>query len=389
LIDINFPDISIAGEGAVLSLYDSHEMPWMKLSVHEIKTPGPYTSGTAQHESIEKDMSSDSYIQSYCILKSQGNSNGIRDVMFRFGSWCYSGQINLAPVLELEDIPSLIPLFRLQQSKLKFAGDASNIRSPCYASSFEYASVAATVMEEEVLSSESFLQSIVKRESYDTAILEDHWLESDQNACVFEFSCIQTSLMENVEMIATKAYRGGVVSTSIYHNGSFFLILNDGAKEHQLLDSTFPDCSKRSGKTLVQSYPSGLSRWQELRQMSLWRLDRALDNDDPTDVCLECHSEESVCDIRNDTFSCTAEIDESSDEDEPLNSAVTSAMDILDNAMLDICSTFDDAIAGMSNNYDLRWMEKSASNKSGSSEPDRVARLTKKLEEINKNVCVG
>lgn len=123
--------------------------------------------------------------------------------------------------------------------------------------------------------------------------------------------------------------------------------------------------------------------------MSLWRLDRALDNDDSTDVCLECHSEESVCDIRNDSFSCKAEIDESSDEDEPLNSAVTSAMDILDNAMLDICSTFDDAIAGMSNNYDLRWMEKSASNKSGSSEPDRVARLTKKLEEINKNVCVG
>ena len=37
-----------------------------------------------------KGLSNDCYVQSYCILKYDGESNR-RDVVSRFGSWCYAG----------------------------------------------------------------------------------------------------------------------------------------------------------------------------------------------------------------------------------------------------------------------------------------------------------
>ena len=43
----------------------------------------------------------------------------------RFGSWCYSGTVQLTPALALVDIPHVIPALRMQQSKLDFMCDVS------------------------------------------------------------------------------------------------------------------------------------------------------------------------------------------------------------------------------------------------------------------------
>ena len=39
------------------------------------------------------------------------------DVLFRFGSWCYAGRVQLTPTLTLSDIPFVIPALRMQQSR--------------------------------------------------------------------------------------------------------------------------------------------------------------------------------------------------------------------------------------------------------------------------------
>lgn len=39
LIDVSFPDLSAEGKGAVLSLYDDPDSPWMKLSIYQVKSP--------------------------------------------------------------------------------------------------------------------------------------------------------------------------------------------------------------------------------------------------------------------------------------------------------------------------------------------------------------
>ncbi|CAN0549625.1 unnamed protein product, partial [Ectocarpus sp. 8 AP-2014] len=45
----------------------------------------------------------------------------------RFGSWCYSGTVQLTPTLALVDIPHVIPALRMQQSKLDFMCDAAQV----------------------------------------------------------------------------------------------------------------------------------------------------------------------------------------------------------------------------------------------------------------------
>ena len=91
------------------------------------------------------DLSSSHYQQTYIILRepdrtddielntgrsassldydlSMASSASYRDVLFRFGSWCYTGRIRLVEsLIELQDIPIMIPVLRAQQSALEFA----------------------------------------------------------------------------------------------------------------------------------------------------------------------------------------------------------------------------------------------------------------------------
>lgn len=48
----------------------------------------------------------------------------------RFGSWCYSGTVQLTPTLSLADIPHVIPALRMQQTKLDFMCDVAQVRPP-------------------------------------------------------------------------------------------------------------------------------------------------------------------------------------------------------------------------------------------------------------------
>ena len=91
LLDLSFPDLGLHGRGVTLGIYDG---TWLKLSmwevqkgqvqnVHEIPDGNTDTAKEIQ-PATNNDLSSDSYCQSYCILKSDNDSD-IKDVMFRFG----------------------------------------------------------------------------------------------------------------------------------------------------------------------------------------------------------------------------------------------------------------------------------------------------------------
>jgi len=358
LIDINFPGISCGGRGAVLSLFEDEDLPWMKLSIWQRKPP----------QKICTDLSSDCYVQSYCILKSQDGGDG-RDVMFRFGSWCYSGQVELASTLSLDDLPALIPILRLQQSKLSFESDISKIvKSNPFASALEYVSRAASVMEVEAISSENFIKSLINQEGPDS---HSHWLEDDENTCVFEFSCTSNPILDHVEMIATKSFQSQCTAISIYHDGSFFLMLHENGIEQPLLDSNFPDLSKRIHRHLVRSYPSGLSSWPQLRKLSICCIENSGSVTSKSDLLDLPHTED-----------LPSSISLSSIEDEPdeplLANAIHSAMEVLDDAMLDICNMFDNAMG--SSSFDRC---------DNQSQPDRAARMSaleRKLEVMRSRI---
>jgi len=290
LIDINFPDISRSGEGATLALYDDvngkgHNGPWMKLSIwqvisideieeeeevqqveeDEVQTQ-PNVDETQDvgivEQPLTKDVScGDSYVQSYIILKGDGD---MRNVCFRFGNWIYEGSVELIPNISLSDISFVIPSLRVQQSKLDFVSDISSLPS---SNSFALAIAHATKKQ-------SLMQNQAVESLNDLLSAAHDWLEDKASDTFFEFVCCNDNAdnnpLENVDVLAIKAYTpNGIISISLYYAGSWYLILDEGKDDLPLLDSKFPDVSCKVQEHDIHSFPSGIDDWPELRKLSV------------------------------------------------------------------------------------------------------------------------
>jgi len=284
LLNVSFPDVSHDGEGVTLAMYDDDSIspngPWIKLSIWQALQNCYGPGRTDAKEPMWHGLSSDCYVQSYCILNSTDGGDW-REVMFRFGAWCYSGNVELVPKIFLEDLPYVIPALRVQQKKLKFVSDINSLPSTNkFFAPLEYASKSLLYMETEAAGAEGYLRNLVSKEHGN----RKHWLESDQNITnsFFEFNCIHDrdlkEKLQDVELITTKSYNpNGVVSIAVYHDGCWYLTVNEG-NDHPLLDSKFPDISTKGQGYHIQSYPRGLQHWRQLRKVSVWRASRVEEN---------------------------------------------------------------------------------------------------------------
>lgn len=86
------------------------------------------------------------------------------DVMFRFGSWCYAGRVQLIPSLSLSDVPFVIPALRMQQSRLDFYCETSKvpINSP-FARVLEYINRISPIIEDLIVKSSDSLAGLIDR----------------------------------------------------------------------------------------------------------------------------------------------------------------------------------------------------------------------------------
>jgi hypothetical protein len=215
---------------------------------------------------LQEDLISEGYVQSYYILKpdKQGNE---REVTFRFGSWIYQGKIDfMSSINSVQDIPRVIREMRLAQHQLEFVGDISSYSvSNKFFKWMQYATRITKLMEEQAASCENYLRAlIVDKEGKD-------WLDNDTTLCFFEFACCNDGL-EEVELVCHKLYNSrGYIAISMYHNGKFYLVLEDICGESPLLDSKFPDLSDRIDGYQLKTYPRGHENWTELRSLSVWK----------------------------------------------------------------------------------------------------------------------
>jgi hypothetical protein len=135
LLDVRFPDVSQHGQGLHIDSYNDHTTPYRKLTLWHV------LGGSGSTKAVKKELpkirtiniATKNYQQTYCILKSSWDTNSAQltvhhDVLFRFGSWCYSGRVQLTPSLTLADIPFVIPALRMQQSRLDYLCDVSQVR---------------------------------------------------------------------------------------------------------------------------------------------------------------------------------------------------------------------------------------------------------------------
>jgi len=295
LLDVRFPDISKHGEGMQLAAYNDRTAPYRKLTLwHAVEKTVPLAALKEFPKLKTLNVSSKSYQQTYCIMKSSWDNNSSvlsvhHDVLFRFGSWCYAGRVQLTSTLALADIPLIIPALRMQQSRLDFLCDTSNVpvTSP-FAGALGYVSRTAPLVERNIEQSEMLLQAIIEQAQRDDpaeAAAIETWLEGDPSESFFELKCAldssQKADLNNIEMIASKTYHAsGVVTIAIYFESTIYVVVQDAGKENPLLDSRFPDVSSKGRGFNIQSFEKdGSDEWPTLRNVSLWQNKNATNRD--------------------------------------------------------------------------------------------------------------
>ncbi|KAJ1447725.1 hypothetical protein M885DRAFT_541742 [Pelagophyceae sp. CCMP2097] len=296
LLDVKFPDVSQPGQGAHLASYAQPDdgkkrlFEATKLTLWHSLTDAADTVVRAAPAAAVKtaDLSTDSYVQMYTILKatddgSAGADNAHHDVLFRFGSWCYSGSVQLTPLIDLADLPHLIPALRVQQSRLDFICDASRMptHSP-FAKPMKYLAEITPVLERELINAEAVLRKLLgKFSAMEVGNSLQSWLDGDAHGSFFEFQLVFDKEMEkafkNVDLVASKCYTpSGVVVVAIFYQSTLYVVLSETAGEQPLLDSRFPDVSSKGRGYLVASYAQGVPEWPQLRKVSIWQTAAAM-----------------------------------------------------------------------------------------------------------------
>jgi hypothetical protein len=184
LLDIRFPDVSKHGQGLHIASFPDKSIPFRKITLWHVMEPGEIKSKREPVKLRTSNISSSNYEQTYVIMKSVWDASSPvlsthRDVFFRFGSWCYVGRVQLTPTLGLADVPYVIPALRMQQSRLEYFCDTSNVpTNSAFTPVLQYVKNIIPHVESLIVSSEDSLRALITRLS--TMGLSDSvesWLE--------------------------------------------------------------------------------------------------------------------------------------------------------------------------------------------------------------------
>lgn len=284
--------------------------------------PGEIKSKREPVKLRTSNLSSSNYEQTYVIMKSAWDASSPvlsthRDVFFRFGSWCYVGRVQLTPTLGLADVPYVIPALRMQQSRLEYFCDTSNVpTNSSFTPVLQYVKNIVPHVESLIVSSEDSLRALITRLS--TMGLSDSvesWLEvsqivmklyfinnslferfnilfgnikkylqGDSSNSFFEFKCVNddntTTLFKEIEIVVSKSYHpSGIITIMIFFQGTVYVTVLEGGGENPLLDSRFPDISGKGRGYQLQSYIDGIDGWPGLRKVSIWQTVAALEQE--------------------------------------------------------------------------------------------------------------
>jgi hypothetical protein len=291
LLDVRFPDVSKHGQGLHVNAYGDNPFGWKKLTLWHIIDSEPYSIKKEFPKLKTINISSKNYEQTYCILKSawdlKTNQLSVHhDALFRFGSWCYAGRVQLTAVIGLHDVPFVIPALRMQQSRLDFYCDVNQmpITSP-FAAALNYIHEVTPCIEYHIQRSETTLEELIDRLSnmgLGDAVRK--WLEGESSNSFFEFKLSPSSelirQLQNIEIIVSKNYHAsGIITITIFFQFTIYVCLLETSSENPLLDSKFPDVSGKGRGYQLEAFNSGTEDWPELRKVSIWQTMGALEQE--------------------------------------------------------------------------------------------------------------
>ena len=212
------------------------------------------------------------------------------------------------------------------------------------------------------------------------------WIEDGE--VYFELVGNASHLFPDVSFICSKVYtyENGLIFNVIYFEGTVYVTIQDSDGEQPLLDINFPDIRLDGNGAVLSLYDNPVSPWMKLSigrvtNHSFHSSDHEIERRD-----LDCNklnseaADEKRCflnenclntpEIENDQSICSAS---SSDKDDMLLGAVASAIDILDDAMIDICNTFNNVMVDIGHNDSDEFSL--VTDKNANTESDRTAKL--------------
>jgi len=294
LLDVRFPDITRRGQGMHLASYAYPHLPYSKLTLWLLLDNGgkeEFVSAKELPKIRTLSVASKNYQQTYCIMKSAWEGavpqlSVHHDVLFRFGSWCYAGRVQLIPSLSLGDLPFVIPALRMQQSRLEYLCDTANVpvTSP-FAAAMNFVQQHEPIIEQLIEESSDTLTALIDRlNRMGVGEAVSKWLEGDPRNSFFEFKMhpdeALTEAFGPMELVASKSYHAsGIITTLILYQYTIYICLSDGSKENPLLDSSFPDIAGKGRGYQIQAYPEGIPEWPSLRKVSVWQTVSALEDE--------------------------------------------------------------------------------------------------------------
>lgn len=302
LLDVRFPSVAQHGQGLHISCFAENEY-WQKLTLWHVvdasHQQSPFDSISGGNQIGTRDLpriktinvANKHYEQTYCILKSSFDQYSPtlsvhHDVLFRFGSWCYSGRVQLTPSLNLADIPYVIPALRMQQSRLDYLCDVSAVptTSP-FAGALGYCQQISPVLGDHIAESEDTLQSLIDRlTGMGLGDSVTRWLEGDPSNSFFEFKVqpddVLSDKFKNVELVVSKCYyASGIITITIIFQHNVYVSVLESNGENPLLDSKFPDVSGKGRGYQLQTHGEGTEDWPQLRKVSIWQTVGALEQE--------------------------------------------------------------------------------------------------------------
>ena len=315
LIDSRFPDIGKRGAGFLLKSYENHPI-FRKLSIWHV-IPKALSdakreiskSGVASIEEKEEaeakiveDLSwsawcddfSDGddyepldesvlpgrknesfmggYSQIYCVLKPEGETT-TRRALFRYGEWCYAGNIELEKRVQLADVPHVLRCFQKQQGNLAYFCTIRNmpVNLP-FSAPIRRMSEATAFLEKAIGQSEETLLDLMKNTDDHTWNARLGWIDEESGCQFFELVTPgDQPHYSDVELLACKTYYNEVVLITLYFEGSFYVTISPCIDDQPLLDMSFPDVSTKAQGLQLATY-----RHREFKRFMLWRSERSV-----------------------------------------------------------------------------------------------------------------
>ncbi len=334
LIDVRYPDLSKHGQGLFLAnyyLYDN--IPFSRLSVWHIIDPLLIKQKEVPPAKTYSITSCD-YEQTYAILKGNDTTDSpietiTRDAIFRWGNWCYAGQVTLKPAgeINISNAPEVIEALRHQQSKLRHIGSVNYFPATNrFSKVLKYMNRIAPLVEQRLEEVGIIIENMLNRIKNSGIISNiSDWVGGDPSQSFFEFemapfgtstkddttnlvledgfgqatkgySNLFDEAFDGMELVAQKIYHAsGVVTMMMAIGRSIYVSLAEQDTDCPLLDSYFP-CIHNKGQgfacavygpvrleqkngerdTFRAADVSNIRReisddWPELRRIILWQ----------------------------------------------------------------------------------------------------------------------